>query len=183
MKKQVLLAAMAAPAALAGEQLDSDAASFQASSVAHTGIVRVAAAPEHAFQLFTAPGEKLWIDDWDPLVLNGGDGRRRGAVFTTGDGPDRTYWVVVDYDPEALHARYARIAPGTRAGTVEVVARPDGSGSAQVQVSYELTALTEEGNRMLAAFGEREYVALMLEWERIIRDANFEFPVLSGEAG
>jgi hypothetical protein len=30
------------------------------------GTLRVDALPEHAFQLFTAPGEKLWIDEWDP---------------------------------------------------------------------------------------------------------------------
>ena len=29
-------------------------------SVTHTGTLRVDAVPEHAFQLFTAPGEKLW---------------------------------------------------------------------------------------------------------------------------
>ena len=42
-------------------------------SVTHRGTLRVAAAPHHAFQLFTAPGERLWIDDWDPAVLRGAD--------------------------------------------------------------------------------------------------------------
>ena len=44
-------------------------------SITHRGTLRVAAAPGHAFQLFTAPGERLWIEDWDPAILNGGDGR------------------------------------------------------------------------------------------------------------
>ena len=121
-------------------------------SVAHTGTLHVDATPEHAFQLFTAPGEKLWVDGWDPVVLRGGDGRSKGSVFVTDVGADTAYWVVVNYDVAALHARYARIAPGTRAGTVEVFARDDGAGATEVSVTYELTALTDAGNEQLADF-------------------------------
>ena len=64
-------------------------------SVTHTGTLHVDAVPEHAFQLFTAPGEKLWIDDWDPVILSGGDGRERGAVFVTDVADNKAYWVVV----------------------------------------------------------------------------------------
>jgi hypothetical protein len=146
-------------------------------SIAHTGTVHVDAAPEHAFQLFTAPGEKLWVDGWDPDVLSGGDGRARGAVFTTNVGGDTAYWIVVDYDAEVLHARYARIAPGTRAGTVEVFARSNGAGGTEVEVTYELTALTDEGDAQLAEFDSEAYAAMLADWERMIRDADLEFPL------
>jgi len=146
-------------------------------SITHTGTLHVDAAPEHAFQLFTAPGEKLWIEGWDPVVLRGGDGRARGSVFVTGVGGDKAYWIVVDYDAIALHARYARIAPDTRAGTVEVRARGDGAGGTEVEVRYELTALTEEGDRQLAAFDAGAYARMMAEWEQMIRAANIEYPL------
>ena len=152
-------------------------------SVAHTGTLCVDAAPEHAFQLFTAPGEKLWIDGWDPVVLSGGDGRRAGAVFVTDAGGDKAYWIVVDYDADALHARYARIAPATRAGTVEVLARPDGAGGTEVEVTYELTALTDEGSAQLADFDEAAYAAMLADWERMIRGANLEYPLPFAAAG
>ena len=132
-------------------------------TVAHTGRLHVDAAPKHAFQLFTAPGEKLWVEGWDPEILSGGDGRSRGAVFVTRVGGDPTYWVVVDYDPEALHARYARIAPGTRAGTVEVTVRADGAGGSEVEVVYELTALTAEGDKELEVFDARAYAGMLAE--------------------
>ena len=146
-------------------------------SITHAGTLHVDAPPEHAFQLFTAPGEKLWIEGWDPVVLRGGDGRARGSVFVTGVGGDKAYWIVVDYDAIALHARYARIAPDTRAGTVEVRARGDGSGGTEVEVQYELTALTEEGDRQLAAFDAGAYAHMMAEWEQMIRAANIEYPL------
>jgi hypothetical protein len=152
-------------------------------SIKRSGTLRVEAAPEHAFQLFTAPGEKLWIDGWDPDVLSGGDGRARGAVFVTSAAGEKAYWVVVDYDEAALHARYARIAPGTRAGTVEVFARDDGSGSAEITVTYELTALSEKGHELLAEFDRQAFNRMLADWERLIRDANLEYPLPFVTAG
>ena len=146
-------------------------------SVSHTGTLRVDAAPEHAFQLFTAPGERLWVDGWDPEVLSDGDGRNKGSVFVTDAHGDKAYWVVVDYDEDALHARYARIAPSSRAGTVEVLAREDGTGATEVEVTYELTALTDAGNDQLAAFDSAAFARMLAEWERMIRDANPDYPL------
>jgi hypothetical protein len=146
-------------------------------NITHSGTLTVDAAAGHAFQLFTAPGEKLWIDGWDPDVLSGGDGRARGAVFVTNVKGEKAFWVVVDYDDVALHARYARIAPGTFAGTVEVVARDDGAGATEVTVTYELTALTGEGNEQLAKFDSRAFDRTLGDWEQLIRDANLEYPL------
>jgi hypothetical protein len=146
-------------------------------SITHSGTLTVDAAPEHAFQLFTAPGEKLWIDGWDPDVLSGGDGRRKGAVFVTNVAGEKACWIVVDYDAEALHARYARIAPATRAGTVEVFARGDGAGATKVEVTYELTALNDKGKKLLAEFDTRAFDRMLGDWERMIRDANLEYPL------
>ena len=146
-------------------------------SVTHAGRLRVDAPPRQAFQLFTAPGERLWVDGWDPEILSGGDGRGKGSVFVTDAHGDKAYWVVVDYDEDALHARYARIAPGTRAGTVEVFARDDGKGATEVEVTYDLTALTEEGARQLATFDSDAYARMLAEWERLIRDAKLEYPL------
>lgn len=146
-------------------------------STHHTGTLTVDAPPEHAFQLFTAPGERLWIDDWDPAILSGGDGREKDSVWVTEVGGDTAYWVVVDYDAASLHARYARIAPATHAGTVEVIARPGVSGGTEVEVTYNLTALTDAGNRKLAALDTDAFAGMLAEWERMIRDADLEYPL------
>jgi len=173
MKKTLVIAAMGAPAALVGAQDDG----FEAATIAHSGTLRVEAAPEHAFHLFNAPGERLWVDGWDPVILSGGDGRPQGSVWVTGDETNQTIWVVVDYDPVALHARYARVTPSSRAGTVEIFARPNGSGATEVEVNYELTALNEDGNEALADFGAEDFAQMLVQWERMIRDANIEYPV------
>lgn len=173
MKKTLAMAAMAAPAALAA----SAETPFDAAHVTHSGRFRVAATPEHAFQLFTAPGERLWAPGWDPVILSGGDGRPKGSVWITSHGTERTIWVVVDYDTDALHAQYARVTPASRAGTVEVFVRPDGSGASEVAVTYALTALTETGNEDLAEFDADYFAHMMVEWERLIREAEIEYPI------
>ncbi|MGR9093111.1 MAG: hypothetical protein ACU85U_21275, partial [Gammaproteobacteria bacterium] len=85
--------------------------------------------------------------------------------------------VVVDYDTDALHARYARVTPASRAGTVEVFVRPDGSGESAVEVRYVLTALNETGNEDLAEFDADYFAHMMEEWERLIREADIGYPV------
>jgi hypothetical protein len=100
--------------------------------------VRVPLPPERAMHLFTPVGERLWAPHWEPRFPAGedGDGSAPGTVFLTGD----THWVVVDRTPDRV--RYARVTPGVRAGTVEVVLRADG-GATVADVTYDMTPLAE----------------------------------------
>jgi hypothetical protein len=148
--------------------------------VTRTGTFHVDAPPEHAFALFTAPGERLWAPGWDPVVVSGGIGLERDSVWLTGEGEEHTVWLVVDYDPAEFHARSARITPTSRAGTVEVRLRPDGNAGSTVEVTYVLTALSELGNEVLAEFDEDAYADMMVEWENLIRDASITYPVAFG---
>jgi len=88
--------------------------------------------------LFTPVGERRWLSHWEPRFPAGehGDGSAPGTVFLTGD----TYWVVADRTPDRV--RYARVTPAVRAGTVEVVLRPDGDGTI-ADVTYDMTPLAE----------------------------------------
>ena len=183
MNKTMTTTAVAAAMTIAGTQEVTAEPAFKATSVVHTGTLHVDATPEHAFQLFNAPGERLWVPGWDPVVLRGGDGREKGSVWVTDVEAVATIWVVVDYDPESLHARYARISPDSSAGTVEVFARSDRRGGTDVDVSFELTALNDAGNRKLADFDAEFFSQMMFDWEQLIREANIEFPVRFDEQG
>lgn len=147
---------------------------FEAASVTHTGSFHVDAPPEQSIHLFTALGEILWADGWKPAILSG-DGVGKGTVFVTGHNDEVTIWVVVDFDPQSFHVRYSRVTPSIRAGTVEVFVRPDGQGGSNVDASYQLTALSEEGNLDLANFDARAYSEMMTEWENEIRAAKIDY--------
>ena len=180
MKKAVVAAALAAPFTSSAAIADASEPTFSAHTVTHTGTVHVDAPPEQAFQLFTAPGETLWVPGWNPVVLSGGDGRAEGTVFVTTHNDEQTVWVVVDYRPESQQARYARVAPASRAGTVGVHALPNGLGGSEVEVTYELTALSDAGNRVLEEFDEKEFSRMLADWEEAIRAARIELPLRFG---
>ena len=169
MTKSALAATVAMPLALA-HAADSPGEFLR---VIRTGDVHIEAPPDQAFVLFTGPGEELWIEEWDPTVISG-DGLEAGTVFLTDMG-EPTVWIVVDFDRDARHARYARVAPRTRAGTVDVRVTTDGEGGSIATVTYELTALSEEGNRILEAFDEASFGATMSAWEQMIRDADIDY--------
>ena len=154
-----------APAAFGGD--------FDPASVAHSGEFDLDAPPEKAFHLFTAPGETLWVPHWDPVILSG-DGTEAGTVFVTRHGHETTIWVVVDFDVDERRARYARVTPGSRAGTVEVRVRANDRGGSTVAVRYELTALAESGNENLAGFDAGAYSEMLKDWEGLIRAAEID---------
>ncbi|MGQ0511477.1 MAG: SRPBCC family protein [Betaproteobacteria bacterium] len=124
--------------------------------------------PEEAFPLFTPAGEKLWIREWDPRYLHPASGETQaGMVFTTGAGDELTFWSLVDYDPVAHRARYARVTPASRLGLVEVACHPEAGGT-RVTVSYTFTALTPAGESFLEGFGEDAFRAMIDGWKGLI---------------
>ena len=171
MKKSAVSAALAVPLAMAqGAEAASDADHVH---VVRTGSLHVAAPPHLAFMLFTGPGEELWIEEWKPVVLSG-DGLERGTVFVT-DIHGQTIWIVVDFDREKHRARYARVTPDSRVGTVEVKVESDGEDGSIAHVSYEMTGLSEAGNEELSEFDEKAYAEMMKTWEQLIRDADIDY--------
>ncbi len=122
------------------------------------------------FPLFTPLGEKLWAPGWDPELHFPPDGAPcAGAVFSTlGEDELRTHWVTVDWEPDRHRARYARITPERRAGTVEVTCVEAGEGATVVEVTYDLAALSAAGDEELAAWTEEWYASYLEAWRRRI---------------
>ena len=110
-----------------------DFAGFDALTIARTGSFELDMTPEEAQPLFTAPGEKLWIPIWDPIILHG-DGYEKGTAFVTTNHGHTSYWLVSDYDIDAKHAQYVRVTPGANTGTVDVTIASNGSGGSTINV-------------------------------------------------
>jgi hypothetical protein len=147
---------------------------FDPVHVDHSGTFDLDVLPEQALHLFTAPGETLWVPGWDPTILSG-DGTAAGTVFVTTHGHETTIWVVVDFDSNRHRARYARVTPGSRAGTVEVRLQENDRGGSTVTVRYELTALSESGKESLDSFDAGAYSEMLKAWEEHIRHANIDY--------
>ena len=104
-----------------------------------------------AIELFTPSGERRWAHGWDPsFPAPAADETEPGTVFETAADGSLT-WVVVARE-SGRSIKYAVVAPGIRAGTIEVACTDDGSGAATATVTYDMTALSADGERWLAEF-------------------------------
>jgi hypothetical protein len=116
-----------------------------------TATLSVPLPPKEAMPLFTARGERRWVDGWDPEFPAGEpDEEDEGTVWITRAGDRTTYWVVAA--KEAQSVCYGRTTPGFAAGIVEVRVRDSEANETRLDVTYDLTALTEEGAGELEEF-------------------------------
>lgn len=136
---------------------------------------------QHCQMLFTPAGEELWVEGWKPTYHHPTDGStQRGMIFSTGAGEELTFWSLVDFErgPNRYFARYMRVTPALRSGFVEVECSAASAGSTRVQVSYEMTALTEAGQASLRAYAPENFPRMIEEWRSLIEA---KLPALAGE--
>ena len=133
------------------------------------GIVAVQVPPEEAIELFTPSGERRWAHGWDPrFPAPAADETEPGTVFET-LGHDSLTWVLIGRESGRL-IKYAVVAPGIRAGTIEVACADDGSGTTIATVTYDMTALSADGERWLAEFAAG-YDGYLEHWRHAISAA------------
>ena len=120
---------------------------------------------DHAFDLFTAVGECRWVPGWNPRFFGSAEPQEVGLVFETGEAEQATIWVVLESDRERGRLKYARVTPGSRAGTVEVHLSTSGSKTL-VEVTYDLTALAARTND-LDQYAPALFSAMMEEWRSL----------------
>jgi hypothetical protein len=131
------------------------------------GQIKVALPPDEAFTLFTPRGEERWVDGWRPrFPVPAPDDTVPGTVFETSHDGETTIWLVLEREP-GRRVSYARVTPGSRAGTVTVTLDEDGERRSIVHVVYELTALTPEAAEELDGFAAG-YEAFLRSWEDAI---------------
>ena len=119
--------------------------------------------------LFSPEGERAWVPGWDPEYLHPRSGATTpGTIFRTRHNGEEILWLILRYDLDLGCAEYARITPGSRMGTVRIQAKPVDPDHTTVTVTYELTGLTEAGNRALEGMTAQAFAAMIANWQRAI---------------
>lgn len=124
--------------------------------------------PAEAFDLFTAEGERRWVEGWEPVILSACGATEPGAVFLTDHGGETTIWTVLELDRAAGRLAYSRVSPGRRAGTVRVHLSADEAGT-RVEVGYDITSLGPDGDDAVRGMDDGGFVRMLKEWNRLIR--------------
>lgn len=124
--------------------------------------------PDEAFKLFTAEGERDWVEAWHPVFLHSDEPETTsaGTVWETGQGETRTLWMCIDWLPPQ-RVRYARVMPTARFDLVEVEVESEGAGSV-IAVTYTFTPLTDAAHAEVEAIDAESFAKMIGEWPRHI---------------
>lgn len=143
---------------------------FKAQRIMRTTTIQLSAPPDQVFPLFEPLGEKLWVPEWDPVLVYPPAGSpETNAVFITQDhdGPP-TVWIVAQFDPAQFEVTYVRVAPHSHVATIAVHCAGAGAEKTAARVSYTFTGLTAQGNAYVDTFSEDYYHAWIQQWESAI---------------
>lgn len=131
---------------------------------------RLEAPVARVLSLFTALGESVWAQGWEPELLSGRE--ERGSVFRTSHGGRETTWIVVAYLPSEGRVSYARLAQGSNMGLVDVQCSAASGGGTEVSVRYTLTGLNAQGQAFVDEFLDPGHYSRMIEeWREAISKA------------
>ena len=129
------------------------------------------------FPFFTPDGERLWVPGWDPVYLHPQSGDQGpDAIFTTSHGGEETLWLIRELSSATGIAEYVRSTPGSRIGTVRVVARGVGRSSTQVTVTYDMTARSAAGRAVLEAVTPEAFADMIANWRQKVTQALADDP-------
>jgi len=131
-----------------------------------TSRIQVDLPPDEAVRLFTPRGEQDWVHGWQPrFPAPAPDDTEPGTVFETDAHGQHTVWLVTERNP-GRRISYARVTPGEQAGIVTVTIT-DAGGRSEVEVTYQLTALSPAADHKLREFAEG-YPAYLQSWQDAI---------------
>jgi hypothetical protein len=114
--------------------------------------------------LFTAEGERRWVAGWEPRFPLPDHVHERGEVWTTTATAGTTVWVTADRRVDGV--LLARVTPDVAAGLVEVTCRPGLDGSTDVDVAYDVTALSDRGREVVAHLRDG-FDEMLATWQRL----------------
>lgn len=133
-----------------------------------SGEVQLPLRATEAIGLFTPEGERDWVPGWNPVYSGAETSEAPGTVFTTAVGGVETVWLILEIDRARGSASYSRVTPGSHAGTVRVSCTDTDTGGCKVCVTYDVSALPGVDPKVLDAFDDAEFEAMLDEWARLI---------------
>ena len=122
---------------------------------------------DEAAPLFGAYKERAWAPNFDPKFIYPFPAQdTQGMVFTVSHGERKAYWVNTEFDVKNGRIRYSYVIPEIMATALFINLTPDGE-TTRVDVTYERTSLSVEGNARVQQFSAGDRVAGS-EWQKQI---------------
>jgi hypothetical protein len=119
---------------------------------------------ERVVPLFGADKERVWAPGWNPQFIHPLPVRDdQGMVFTVSHGHRRSVWVNTEFDLKEGRVQYVYVIPDLLVTLIAIKLTPDGQQT-RIEVAYDRTALSAEGDAHVQQFAEQDRKAGP-EWE------------------
>ena len=138
-----------------------------------TATIAIDADPDNVFALMCPVREYEWEPGWTTnLILSVSGLVEQDCIFTTPGGASagssetsaEAIWVTPFHDPEQRRLTMIKITPGECVTRLDIAVAPDRGGSTAT-VSYEHTALSAAGRRIVDDHGAANFEAMMEGWK------------------
>jgi hypothetical protein len=135
-------------------------------------VIHLQARPEEVFPLFGPVAEREWSPQWSPRMIFPSDGSAplAGTVFSTSDEHGDQTWVLTAYDPQQGRVSYCIFSPGLVVSEIDIQVQRTGEAQSSAEVRYRHTALSSDGDHLVARMAER-HAAMGPHWEHAINEA------------
>ncbi len=143
-----------------------------------TATIAIDAAADAVFALMCPVREYEWEPGWKTnLILSKSGLVEQDCIFTTPGGASagsseesgEAIWVTPFYDAENRRLTMIKATPGECVTRLDIAVTPEMSGAAAT-VSYEHTALSAAGRRIVDDHGAANFDAMMEGWKRSIEN-------------
>lgn len=136
----------------------------------HSYVQQLNAVPEKVFPLLCPVLEVEWVPGWLPdKVISQSGVCEPECIFITPpeipSEPENAIWIVTKHDPDNLSLEMYKVAPRHTVSKLEITLAASSGISTTANVSYELTAIGENGEQFMDEFTEKWYENFMQEWE------------------
>lgn len=120
------------------------------------------------FPLLCPVREADWIPDWDPVLVVSDSGfMEKNCLFIENESGNEAIWVVTRYEKDQLVEMY-RVLPGVTVSQFSIKLDKGNENSTNAYISYEHTALSDSGQKVVDEFTEESFLAFMSHFESAV---------------
>jgi hypothetical protein len=124
---------------------------------------------DKVFPLLCPVKENDWTPGWDPkLVISNSGVIEQECLFVEEDTPSDAIWVVSKHDPDKFEVEMYRIVPEVIVGRFAVTLITEEVNTTIASISYEQTALSEAGEKIVNEFSAESFAEFMDEFSLAI---------------
>ena len=141
--------------------------SFNARHITRSYEQTINADPARVFDLLCPVKEAEWLDGWDYTLLYSKIGlAEEGCVFLSRqEGEKDTIWMITRRDVQNRAIEFVRATPESRIARLTIAVDEKAENRSTVKITYDITAIGEDGNKFLEKLTRDNFEAGMKFWE------------------